>query len=350
MPRSSRYILAVAGVLGIACQNNTTNVPGSLAPPQNLGYQLDASGDPNTPAGILLVWDDVLSADLASYRVYSRASLSGSFLLRGETSSDTFHDNGVPPLQYAVTAVDAHDGVPRVTRGAAHQRGAALFRELGDQRGGVREPLVAAPLVRHAAPRRAQRARLCIRAAADAGGIPVLERRQRQRRRRCGRAGTGAERQPHGHRLLDSPGERFHAVDRAGVRRRQHAALQHAAHRRLDVDRLRARGRLYPQHVPGGARVRLRLPAQRGRRVSLRRAARHRGQPAVCHFRLECTNRSGESGAGAETSVDGEAGGSIQVSWQTPSCQRSPVVSGQDDFWPLDVSVNRLRLGVLELY
>src|ERR1044071_9078867 len=108
MPRSSRYILAVAGVLGIACQNNTTNVPGSLAPPQNLGYQLDASGDPNTPAGILLVWDDVLSAALASSRVYSRASLSGSFLLRGETSSNTFHDNGVPHLQYAVTAVDVN--------------------------------------------------------------------------------------------------------------------------------------------------------------------------------------------------------------------------------------------------
>src|SRR5690242_3918811 len=107
MPSSSRYILAVAGLLGFACQNNTTNISGStLPPPQNLGYQLDVSGDPNTPAGILLVWDDVVSSDLASYRVYSRASTSGSFLLRGETSSNTFHDNGVPHLQYLVTAVD----------------------------------------------------------------------------------------------------------------------------------------------------------------------------------------------------------------------------------------------------
>jgi len=110
MPRSSRYILAVAGVLGIACQNNTTNVSGSTLPaPQNLGYQLDPSGDPNTPAGILLVWDDIPSADsaaLAFYGVYSRATTSGSFQLRGETSSNTFHDNGVPQLQYAVTAVD----------------------------------------------------------------------------------------------------------------------------------------------------------------------------------------------------------------------------------------------------
>src|SRR2546423_4393877 len=110
MPRSSSYILAVALLFGIACQNHTTNISGSLPPPQNLGYQLDASGDPNTPAGILLVWDDVLSSDLASYRVYSRGSTTGRFLLRGETSSNTFHDNGVPHLQYAVTAVDLGGG------------------------------------------------------------------------------------------------------------------------------------------------------------------------------------------------------------------------------------------------
>src|SRR5207244_7726480 len=100
--------------LGIACQNSTTNVSGStLPPPQNLGYQLDASGDPNAPAGILLVWDDLpsaYSAALASYRVYSRTSTSGSFVPRGEASSNTFHDNGVPNLQYAVTAVDVNGG------------------------------------------------------------------------------------------------------------------------------------------------------------------------------------------------------------------------------------------------
>ena len=113
MPRSLRYLLAVAGLLGSACQNNTTNVSGSLPPPANLGYQLDASGNPTAPAGILLVWDDLPStydAALASYRVYSRASTSGSFLPRGETSSNTFHDNGVPHLQYTVTAVDVNGG------------------------------------------------------------------------------------------------------------------------------------------------------------------------------------------------------------------------------------------------
>src|SRR5438105_13529813 len=110
MPRSSRYILTVAGLLGIACQNNPTTIAGSLSPPQHLGYRLHPSGDRNRPAGSLLGWDDVLSSDLASYGVYSRASTSGSLQLRGETSSNTFHDNGVPQLQYAVTAVDVNGG------------------------------------------------------------------------------------------------------------------------------------------------------------------------------------------------------------------------------------------------
>src|SRR2546423_8778339 len=74
--------------------------------PANLTYELEPSGDPNRPLGILLVWDDVTDADLASYRVYSRASSGGSFELRGETTSNTFHDNGVPHLQYLVVAVD----------------------------------------------------------------------------------------------------------------------------------------------------------------------------------------------------------------------------------------------------
>jgi hypothetical protein len=38
--------------------------------------------------------------------VYSRGGTTGSFGLRGVTSSNTFHDNGVPHLQYFVTAVD----------------------------------------------------------------------------------------------------------------------------------------------------------------------------------------------------------------------------------------------------
>src|SRR5258705_6923438 len=82
---------------------------GFISAPTNLGYELEPSGDPNRPLGILLVWDDVPDGSLASYRVYSRGSTGGSFGLRGETTSNTFHDNGVPHLQYLVTAV-ALDG------------------------------------------------------------------------------------------------------------------------------------------------------------------------------------------------------------------------------------------------
>lgn len=105
------FVLPIAAGLLAGC-NSTTVVapPGGLSPPANLGYVLDPSGDPARPAGILLLWDDVTDPDLAGYRIYSRGSTGGSFGLRGETSSNTFHDNGVPHLQYYVTAVDAGGG------------------------------------------------------------------------------------------------------------------------------------------------------------------------------------------------------------------------------------------------
>src|SRR5437870_12455209 len=112
MRLSLRHLLpVVAGLAAGACQNNTVaNGTGTLPPPQNLSYELDPSGEPVQPTGIRLAWDDVQSSDLASYRVYSRGSTSGSFLLRGETTSNTFHDHGVPHLQYYVTAVDVGGG------------------------------------------------------------------------------------------------------------------------------------------------------------------------------------------------------------------------------------------------
>src|SRR6184192_4586460 len=112
MQFSSRHALLAATLLDFGCQSNTAVLP-SLSPPEHLAYQLDPSGDlehPDRPVGILLVWDDVTGSNLASYRVYSRGSTSGGFSLRGETSSNTFHDNGVPDLQYYVTAVDVNGG------------------------------------------------------------------------------------------------------------------------------------------------------------------------------------------------------------------------------------------------
>src|SRR2546425_3366016 len=103
----SRYALLAAAALSVGCQTNTTTSAGRPPPaPRHLTYQLEQSGDPNSPAGILLSWDDVQDSSLAYYNVYSSASLSGSFGLRGVTTSNTFHDNGVPHLRYFVTAVD----------------------------------------------------------------------------------------------------------------------------------------------------------------------------------------------------------------------------------------------------
>jgi hypothetical protein len=104
-----RVFLSLVLLTVVSCRSALVE-PGGSGPsaPANLTYQLEPSGDPNRPLGILLIWDDVTDANLANYRIYSRASTSGSFDLRGETTSNTFHDNGVPHLQYQVTAVDVN--------------------------------------------------------------------------------------------------------------------------------------------------------------------------------------------------------------------------------------------------
>jgi len=108
MRHLSRYTLLAGGLLGWACRSDTTNVGSTLPPPQHLAYQLDPSGTPGQPAGILLVWDDVPGA--GGYLIYSRGNTTGAYGLRGETSSNTFHDNGVPHLQYYVTTADVNGG------------------------------------------------------------------------------------------------------------------------------------------------------------------------------------------------------------------------------------------------
>ncbi|NIM47801.1 MAG: hypothetical protein GTN62_00415 [Gemmatimonadales bacterium] len=95
-------VLAALGLI-IACDSVTGP---DVAPPANLSYQLEPSGDPEEPLGVLLFWDAVLDDDLQVYRVYSRPDLEAVFGLRGETTSITFHDNGIPDLEYFVVAVD----------------------------------------------------------------------------------------------------------------------------------------------------------------------------------------------------------------------------------------------------
>jgi hypothetical protein len=91
-----------------ACYDNVVSVYVPNAP-TGLYYQLEPSGDPLRPLGIVLRWDPVNDANLESYRVYSRATQSDAWGLRGSTSSPSFHDDGIPHLEYYVTSV-SHDG------------------------------------------------------------------------------------------------------------------------------------------------------------------------------------------------------------------------------------------------
>jgi hypothetical protein len=101
-----RVLLGLSlGLLVAACDDNFTPLP-LLPAPQNLFYELEASGDPDAPLGILLFWDHISDPNLFAYRVYSRATDAEPFGLRGETTSPTFHDGGDPDLEYFVVAVD----------------------------------------------------------------------------------------------------------------------------------------------------------------------------------------------------------------------------------------------------
>jgi fibronectin type 3 domain-containing protein len=94
-----------------ACGRYDSTSPGSsLNPPTNLQYTVEASGTPGSPSGVLLHWDNSTEPNLVSWHIYSRGSTGGSYLLRGTTTSNSFHDNGIPHLQYYVTAEDASGG------------------------------------------------------------------------------------------------------------------------------------------------------------------------------------------------------------------------------------------------
>ena len=77
-----------------------------VAAPTNLQYRLEPSGVPGSPSGILLTWDWSNDPALRVWHVYSRGSTSESYRLRGSTTSNSFHDEGIPHLQYYVTAED----------------------------------------------------------------------------------------------------------------------------------------------------------------------------------------------------------------------------------------------------
>lgn len=109
----SRSLLLTAAVLVGACQMNSTGtgpVLTTLTPPANLTYELDPSGTSGSPVGVLLAWDNDTSSSLQAFNIYSRPNTTSNFGLRGTTTSNTFHDNGVPDLEYYVTALDVNGG------------------------------------------------------------------------------------------------------------------------------------------------------------------------------------------------------------------------------------------------
>jgi hypothetical protein len=89
-----------------ACEEYVSSIEIPPAP-TGLTYQLEPSGDPDRPRGIVLRWDVVDHPALAQYNVYSRPSSSAEWGLRGSTSSPSFHDNGMPHLEYFVTSANA---------------------------------------------------------------------------------------------------------------------------------------------------------------------------------------------------------------------------------------------------
>ena len=88
----SRAMLALALALAlVACNDYGTNPGGGgggqVAAPANLAYEVEPSGTPGAPSGVLLSWEDDGNPALAVWHIYSRGSISESYLLRGSTTS-----------------------------------------------------------------------------------------------------------------------------------------------------------------------------------------------------------------------------------------------------------------------
>lgn len=101
---SHRVLAVVVALLASACQSGLE--PNNPAAPTDLAYQLIPSGDPQQPLGILLEWTPPANGLALSYDVYGRSTSAENFVLRATTTSPSFHDVGVPQLQYFVDAVD----------------------------------------------------------------------------------------------------------------------------------------------------------------------------------------------------------------------------------------------------
>lgn len=100
------WILSVL-LLTVACDVEIFD-PGRLAPPRHLTYFVEASGTPGAPSGVTLRWEDDGDPALQAWNVYARGQTSGGWTLVGTTTSPSFHDRGIPRLQYEVRALSVN--------------------------------------------------------------------------------------------------------------------------------------------------------------------------------------------------------------------------------------------------
>jgi hypothetical protein len=115
-----RLVWAGAAMLTLAAcdtYNEPIAPPVGIQPPAALWYQVEPIGTGTAPSGLLLSWPDDGDPYLAVWHVYSRGSTTEAFGLRGSTTSNSFHDNGPPDLQYYVTAqdLDGFESIPSPT-------------------------------------------------------------------------------------------------------------------------------------------------------------------------------------------------------------------------------------------
>ena len=103
--RRSLVMLLAIGIA--ACTEIDEDLgPDELEAPSDLVYQLMPSGDPEAPNGILLRWTDPGDQEIDRFVIYSRGSTGNDWSRRGATTSNTFHDAGIPHLQYYVVSED----------------------------------------------------------------------------------------------------------------------------------------------------------------------------------------------------------------------------------------------------
>jgi hypothetical protein len=89
----------------VGCEVNGATAPVDPTAPTNLSFQLEPSGDPNVPLGVLLSWDPPTNGRALSYNIFGR-STGAAWGLRATTTSPTFHDAGIPQSEYYVVALD----------------------------------------------------------------------------------------------------------------------------------------------------------------------------------------------------------------------------------------------------